>query len=125
MTTAELPTMSSRGDDYVGRWPDGISTRVGISVEYVAQAMNAAGLIADEQISDLARRLRSEAVKPLRDPDNKATPLPEIASLTGPQAKAVITEMHAIKDNINARRSTHCHFCGLPLASDGQCKECV
>jgi hypothetical protein len=105
-------TMADKGDDYVAAWPGVMARRAGLSVEYVAPAMHAIGLI-DEATASAMRSplLRGEA-------------LPEIGALTPDNAKRIIGELQAINARIDARRLTHCDGCGLPLV-DGECEECV
>jgi hypothetical protein len=92
---------------YVARWPHAIADRVGISVEHVARALER---VTGQKVSQMAF-YADQAV-------------PEIGALTTEQARAVVAQMQAIRQEIESRQDiTHCRTCGLPLR-DGECQEC-
>jgi hypothetical protein len=108
MTTTHA--MSEKGQDFVAGWADAIARKVGISVEYVAQAAHTVGVEIDRWAL-----YRSS-------PDHQRA-LDIIGSLTPDQAKAIAQEMRVIEARLVEHQRTCCHYCGLPL-KQGRCEEC-
>jgi hypothetical protein len=103
--------LTDKGAAYTVEWPFQIASRVGLSVEYVADALNAT------TGSTVARTAFYQS-------QETNTPVAEIAALTGPTAKQVVTALRAILAGIKARAETNCHYCGLDLDSNGECPQC-
>ncbi len=102
-----------KGADYVAAWPHGIARKFGLSVEYVATAINT--MFATARLSQFAFYDTH--------PEERERALHVVGGLTPDQAKQVIAELKRIKHEIAERQRTHCHSCGLPLR-DGECEQC-
>lgn len=111
-TNPATSTMAQRGPDYVAAWPDNIARQVGLSPSHIAEALVRTGLAdRDEQTALGAALLRSE-------------PVDQIGALTPELAMKVIAELRAIAREINDASKTHCHYCGLKLLANGECRSC-
>jgi len=102
MTTMQ----DTRGAEYVAAWPATIGRMVGLSPEYVVEAVNT---VTGSSIPRTAAR----------NPD----PIAEVGALTGEQAIEVLDEVRRISSALTAHSAGHCHTCGLPLRVD-RCIEC-
>jgi len=91
-------------------WPHELAARTGLSVEYVADALNAV-------INSDVPRNAFLPVRALR------IPVPEVAALTGPIAREVVTALRAILGRINATSKTHCGGAGSSSTANGKCRE--
>ncbi|MGX1840491.1 hypothetical protein [Streptomyces diastaticus] len=107
-------TMASKGDTYVGRWPNAITSRIGISFEYIPEAMQRLGMLDNDSATRyrLVRKFYSEE------------PADEIAALTPEQAMQIVAELKTIQAEIRAAARTHCYCCGLPLNRHDECDGC-
>lgn len=102
-----------KGREYVSQWPRVVAGRLGISSEYTAAAMRATGIITtDAEEYDLRTAFL----------DGSFTEA--VANLTPEQAKAVVDQLRLIRKGLDQRARTDCHYCGLPLSSNGECREC-
>ncbi|MER6860747.1 MULTISPECIES: helix-turn-helix domain-containing protein [Streptomyces] len=107
-------TMASKGDTYVGRWPNAITSRIGISCEYIPEAMQRLGMLDKDSATRyrLVRKFYSEE------------PAAEIAALTPERAMQIVAELKTIRAEIETAQRTHCRCCGLPLNRRGECNGC-
>lgn len=105
---------TTRGTEYVERWPSGIASRLGLSVEHVALALRA---VTGASIPQTAFYRTVDAAA-------YAHAIAAVGALTPDQAMAVVAELRTIKAQIDAHEHTHCRFCGLPMVR-GRCEECV
>src|SRR5690606_14519813 len=105
------PMIDAKGSDYVVRWPHAIADKIGLSVEYVQEALRRAGCAAPDNQMVFYRS------------KDTGEPVPEIAQLLPEQARAVVEMMRTIKQEIAAARLTHCRCCGLKLKGD-ECPAC-
>jgi hypothetical protein len=112
VTTPAPDTMAARGQDYVATWPSRIAARTRLSPEYVADALVRAGLATRDEQNDLRAKFLQE------------NPTSQIAALTAETARLVIAELRAISAEIDEAAKTHCHYCGLKLQANGECRSC-
>lgn len=110
MTENEI--MSSRGREYVTYWPQAIARQANLSGEWIATAMERAGVLPDgTDVHGLGMRLlRKEYAE-------------EVAQLTPAQAKAVVEIAKTIDRELREEAKTNCRGCGLPL-ENGTCHQC-
>ena len=106
-------TMAEKGDEYVARWPRLIAHKHDLSPEYIADAMERAGVITDDETR---KRLSGEFLR--------REPAPEVAALTPETARRVISELQAIGREIREAAKTTCPCCGLDLLQNGECAQC-
>lgn len=105
-------TMAARGEDYVAAWPANIARKFSLSPAYVAEALVRTGHAPAADQGALGQTfLRNE-------------PTVQIGALTPDTAKAVIAELRTISAEINEAVKTNCHYCGLKLQADGECRSC-
>lgn len=100
--------MQSKGHDYVAAWPAQIARKFNLSTDYVAEAMDRAGL-GDRNQLDVVFAEGEYA--------------PEVAALTPETARQVMAELRAISDEIARIQKTTCRCCGLDLRN-GECPQC-
>lgn len=103
--------IEARGAEYIMRWIETIPRQTGLSISHLATAVRTV-TGADLRAADLTAALATD------------TPPVDVANLTPDQAKAVVSEMRAVSNRIDAAARTQCHYCGLPLRG-GRCDECI
>lgn len=109
MTTV---TMADKGNAYVAKWPSGIARQLRISPEYIADAMVRADIINESERHRLGMAFLAKEFTP------------EVAALTPDAAKTVVEIARSIRLDLNAATLVSCHYCGLDLNTDGECREC-
>lgn len=107
--------LALKGSDYVAAWPGNIARKCGVGIDHVSTAINT--VIPGAEVSQFA------FYENHGEKANRTHGLEVVGDLTPEQAKSVVAEVRRIKQAIIDKRSTHCHFCGLPLRN-GTCTEC-
>lgn len=103
--------MADKGEEYVARWAPNVSSRAGLSSEWVATTMVELGYAPKEAEGRLRMSLlRGEAT-------------PEVGALEPEQAKAVVAALTRSSEALARSATTHCHCCGLRLKR-GECPAC-
>jgi hypothetical protein len=101
--------IEDKGAEYVTAWPANIARMLNLSPEYIIEAVNTV----------------TGSTIPRHAAYNINGPIAEVGALTGEQARDAVAEARRISATLTTNSVTNCHYCGLPVASDGKCRECV
>lgn len=108
--------LEMKGPAYVATWPTYVADKIGLSVEYLATAINT--IIPAAGVHQMAFYPGGSG-----DPARQEHALDVVGGLTPESAKAVTAELRRVLADINRAQSRSCRYCGLPLRG-GQCEQC-
>jgi hypothetical protein len=105
--------LQSKGPEYVQNWCRNIGNSQGRSLSQNEVALIAGKVLGEELVKPGSVALDPTAIERV------------IGALTSETAKPVVTAVEAAWRARNPHGRPSCHFCGLPVGSDGDCRECV